>query len=52
MKMDKLRALYDFVDTSEPGEELPHGSYLLVTNMPRKVQGMTRRHHAMPPHFT
>lgn len=38
LKADKLRALYDFVDTSEPGEELQHGTYLLVTNMPRKVK--------------
>ena len=39
LKTDKLQTLYDFVDTSEPGEEWPHGSYLLVTSRPRKVPG-------------
>jgi len=37
LKSDKVQALYDFVDTGGPGWELPPDSYLLVTNMPRKV---------------
>ena len=41
LKTDKLQTLYDFVDTSEPVEEWPHGSYLLVTSRPRKVQPNT-----------